>query len=140
MIQKITKILGLDIGEKRIGVAIGDSSVKIASPRRAIIVDGDELSKISDILKEEDIDILVLGFPRNQRGETTNQTIIIEKFAEKLKNYNLPIVFQDESLTSVLAEETLQKSKKAYDKSDIDSKAAALILQDFIEENYVSRF
>ena len=53
--------------------------------------------------------------------------------ALRLEAFNLPIIFQDESVTSVIAEERLQSRKKAYTKADIDAEAAAIILQDYLE-------
>jgi len=125
--------IGLDIGSKRIGVAISKGDVSIAYPLLTINVDGTENEKITEIVKKENIDVVVVGYPRNQNGESTEQTEFTEKFIDKIK-IDLPeIVYQDESMTSVLAEEALKLSGKPYVKSDIDSKAAAIILQDYLE-------
>jgi len=133
---KSIKLLCLDVGEKRIGVAIGDTSVKIAIPFDTVNADGDEIKIITELLKKEATDILVIGYPRNQSGESTAQTKFVEEFAAKLKGTVPKIVFQDESLTSVLAEQQLISYKHPYTKADIDAKAAAIILQDFMEINY----
>lgn len=130
------KLLGLDVGEKRIGLALGDSAVKIAFPKGVVNVDGGEIEAISRIIKNDAIDIVIIGYPRNQKGETTLQTKFVEDFASRLKNIFDNLKFQDESLTSVIAEQRLVGHKKAYSKSDIDSQAATIILQDYIEENY----
>lgn len=126
--------LALDVGEKRIGVAVGDSGVKIAIPFDTIEVDGTEVEKIARIIIDENVDEVVVGYPRNQSGEATAQTTYAENFAAKLKDIADSIVFQDESLTSVLAEQRLQSYKKPYTKADIDAQAAALILQDYLEQ------
>jgi putative Holliday junction resolvase len=129
-------IISLDVGEKRIGVAIADDMVKIAVPYTTIEVDGSELVAIADLVIQQDARLLVVGYPRNQQGEATAQTRYVESFAELLEDFGPKIVFQDESLTSVIAEQRLIAQKKPYTKGDIDAQAAAIILQDYLEGNY----
>lgn len=126
--------VALDVGEKRIGVAVGDSGVRIAVPFDTIETDGDEIARIAQIVIEEKADIVVVGYPRNQSGEPTAQTAYVESFVERLTDIAPELVFQDESLTSVLAEQRLQSHKKPYTKGDIDALAAAIILQDYMEQ------
>jgi putative Holliday junction resolvase len=133
---KSTNIVCLDIGEKRIGVAVGDSAIRIAVPFETIEVDGNEIEAIAEIIIKENADVLVIGYPRNQAGEPTAQTKYVEEFAKKLSNIAPKIVFQDESLTSVIAEQQLVGYNRSYSKGDIDAQAAAIILQDYIEANY----
>lgn len=123
----------LDVGEKRIGVAVADTSVRIAVAFDTIEVDGTELSKIAEIVIREGAKTIVVGYPRNQQGETTAQTSYVERFAAQLKDVAEEIVFQDESLTSVMAENRLIDMKKPYTKGDIDAQAAAIILEDYME-------
>ena len=138
------RVLALDIGTRRIGVAFADTSVRIAIPREMIPVDGNELANIAKSLRLEKAEVLVCGFPRNSKGEATKQTELVQEFVEKLKDYlvekgqNLPeIRFQDESLTSVMAETQLSQKKELTRKDRangiVDSEAAAIILQDFLE-------
>lgn len=134
--SKIINLLCLDVGEKRIGVAVGDSAVRIAVPFETIEVDGGEITAIAELISREDTDILVIGYPRNQAGETTDQTRLIENFAARLEDIAPKMVFQDESLTSVMAEEQLKGYNRPYSKGDIDAQAAAIILQDYIEAQY----
>ena len=131
-----TSLLALDVGEKRIGVALADSAVRIAIAYDTILVDGTEIEQIARLIGFENIDIVVIGYPRNQSGEATKQTEYVEKFAERLNGIAPEIVYQDESLTSVQAEERLKASGKPYAKSDIDALAASLILQDYLEMTY----
>ncbi len=127
-------LLALDVGEKKIGVAAADGSVPIAQPLCAVDVDGTELEQIRNMAEEEGAGTVVIGYPRNQSGEPTKQTAATEEFARRLEVViDIPLVFQDESLTSVLAEERLRLAGKPYDKGAIDAMAAALILQDYIE-------
>ncbi len=126
--------VSLDVGEKRIGVAVGDAGVRIAVPFETIEVDGSEVARIAQIVIDEKADVVVVGYPRNQSGEPTAQTAYVESFASQLRDIAPSIIFQDESLTSVLAEQRLQSYKKPYSKGDIDSLAAAIILQDYMEQ------
>lgn len=127
-------LLALDVGEKRIGVAVGDTGVRIAVPFETIDVDGTELERIAQLVIEEKAETVVVGYPRNQSGEATAQTAYAEAFADRLTDIAPKLVFQDESLTSVLAEQRLQSYGKPYTKGDIDALAAALILQDYMEQ------
>lgn len=129
-------VLALDVGGARIGVARGDTVVKLASPLTTLEVDGTEYQKLKEIVQQEAAGLIVIGYPRNQSGQPTDQTRVVERFAEPIKNFGLPMVFQDESLTSVLAEEHLKARRKPYSKADIDAEAAALILQDYLEMTY----
>ena len=131
-----TSLLALDVGEKRIGVALADSGVRIAIAYDTINVDGTEVEQIARLIGLENIDVVVIGYPRNQSGEPTKQTEFVERFAETLHDIAPKIVFQDESLTSVQAEERLKASKKPYEKGDIDALAASFILQDYLELTY----
>jgi len=136
MNKPIKSILCLDVGEKRIGVAVGDTVVRIAIPFLTIEVDGSEKKTIADLISKEKADVLVIGYPRNQSGEATAQTKYVEAFADSISDIAPKIIFQDESLTSVIAEQRLISYKKPYAKGDIDAQAATIILQDYLEANY----
>ena len=125
----------LDVGEKRIGVAIADTAVRIAVAYETIIVDGDELSKIAEIVIRQSAKTIIVGYPRNQQGETTAQTAYVENFVKQLQDIAEEIIFQDESLTSVMAEHRLIGMKKPYVKADIDAQAAVIILEDYMESH-----
>ena len=126
--------LGLDIGTKRIGVAVADDVVKIAVPLETLEMDESTIrASIARLVTQHDIETIVLGYPRNQSGEATKQTEYVEKIAGLLKDIDAAIVFQDESLSSVTAEHRLASRTKQYSKADIDAEAAAIILQDYLE-------
>lgn len=133
---KSISLVCLDVGEKRIGVAVGDNLVKIAVPFDTVEVDGNEIATIAKIYANQRADMLVVGYPRNQSGEATAQTAYVEQFVTKLSDISNRIVYQDESLTSVMAEQLLKSHNRPYSKADIDAQAAALILKDYIEMNY----
>lgn len=130
------KLIALDVGTKRIGIAKADSKVRIAIPYSAVEVDGSEFQKIASLARAWDIDSFVIGLPRNSQGQETEQSRYVRQFARDLKKIipGAKICFQDESLTSVEAEKRLKNCKKGYKKGDIDSEAATIILQDFLEE------
>lgn len=128
--------LALDIGEVRIGLAVADSAVKIAVPYDTIAMNEETFrGDIANIVTKQDIDTVVVGYPRNQSGEATQQTAYVERFAALLKDMDVEVVFQDESLTSRLAEDRLLARGNAFSKEEIDAEAAAIILQDYIEEH-----
>lgn len=131
------KLIALDVGTKRIGVAKADTSVRIAVPYSAVEVDGNEFKKIASLARAWDINSFVLGLPRNNQGEETEQSRYVRDFAAQLKRAipGAKVCFQDESLTSVEAEKRLKSRKKGYKKGDIDSEAATIILQDFLEQH-----
>lgn len=126
-------LLALDVGEKRIGVATANDAIRIAIPLTTLDVDGTEIDEIARIIAEENTDTIVVGYPRNQSGEATAQTAYAESFAEKLNGMTAHIEFQDESLTSVMAEDQLKRDGRPYTKADIDARAATIILQDYLE-------
>ena len=132
---KHTQLLGLDVGAARIGVALADTGVRIAVPGNVIEVNGHELAAVAELVLKHTINTIVIGYPRNQSGEPTQQTAYVEAFANTLKDIDAKIVFQDESLTSVIAEQRLNARRQHYTKGDIDSEAAAIILQDYMEQN-----
>ncbi len=129
-------VVCLDVGEKRIGVAVADVMIKIAVPLETVDVDGDEIESISKIVISEGAETIVVGYPRNQSGEVTAQTHYVEEFSKRLAGFSKNIIFQDESLTSVIAEQRLVSHGRPYSKGDIDAQAAAIILQDYLEANY----
>ena len=110
-------------------------STRIAVPVGFVIVDGSEWLEIARIARLNNTSFFVLGLPRSNEGNETKQSLYVRKFAKTLveKIPGAKIRFQDESLTSVMAEERLKSRKKRYEKGEIDAEAAAIILQDFLE-------
>jgi putative Holliday junction resolvase len=124
------QILGLDFGQKRIGVARGNTIARLASPLTVIAVDGNEIDKIQQLCEVNECQTIVVGLPRNLNGEETDQTKIVRQFASSLKDRGFSIIWQDESLTSVQAETEQEASGT---NSHIDAHAAAIILQDYLD-------
>jgi putative Holliday junction resolvase len=130
----LSNTLGLDIGSRRIGVAITTKDLAVARPLETIEVKDSILDDINKLCQQHNIAQIVVGLPRNLGGEDTDQTRAVRAFAKDLENYlKLPIIFQDEALTSVTANESLTKSHKSFKKDHVDAVAAALILNDYLE-------
>ena len=131
--------LGIDFGEKRVGLALSDRSNLIASPFKTInyINENDLVNQLKKIVIENNIENFVLGLPINMKGEDTAQTKIVRKFKESLSSLDLPIIYEDERLSSVSAKNSLmlQNIKTGHNKPEIDKTAAAIILQQYLDKN-----
>jgi putative Holliday junction resolvase len=92
---------------------------------------------LETVVSENDIEILVLGLPINMKGEDTVQTKKVRNFKEILSTLQIPIVFEDERLSSVSAINSLilQNVKTGHNKPEIDKTAAAIILQQYLDKN-----
>lgn len=127
----VNNALGFDVGEKRIGIARVNMIARLPQPIKTIQNNATLISQIASLIDENSPDVLIVGLPRNLNGEETAQTLYVKTFAHRnLSQFNIPIIYQDETLSSVAAEERLQGS--AYHKSDIDAHAAVIILEDYI--------
>ena len=128
-----SNILSLDVGERRVGVAIANNIARL--PRPLITLDNTEdiWAQIKMLATEHDVEKIIVGLPRNLSGEDTAQTRYVRVFAEKLADYALE--YQDEALTSQKAEKELQARGKPYEKGDIDALAATYILEDYLTAN-----
>ena len=127
----VNNALGLDIGEKRIGVARVNMIARIPEPLVALANDDTFQSKLQQIIAEYEPDALIVGLPRNLNGEETPQTNYVKAFSQQnLTQYNVPILFQDETLSSVEAKTRLGGNLQP--KGLVDAQAAAIILEDYI--------
>lgn len=133
----MASLIALDVGTKRIGVAAADSAVPVAIPLATVEVDGNELEAVRAIVGDRAVDTVVVGYPRNQAGEATDQTAISEAFGRQVAAF-ATVEYQDESLTSIMAEGRLKAMGKPYTKADIDAYAAMIILQDYLEQHYAA--
>ena len=123
-------VLGLDIGDKRIGMARAHVIARLPQPIETIENNSDTATVISQIVHREEICLIVVGIPRNLDGQETAQSSKIRQLAEELaKQIPTDIVFVDESLSSVRADEYLAGFKKKGFSQD--SVAACFILQEF---------
>lgn len=133
----IKSVLALDLGEKRIGVAIASYAAKLPAPLVTLPNDSTLVPKLEGIIKEHNIDMLVIGLPRNLDGENTRQTEVIKTMAGKLKSdLKLPVALQDEALSSVRAREDIERKRgQVYDKAEVDKLAACYILEDYLADS-----
>ena len=133
------RALGIDFGTKRVGLALSDRSNMIASPYKTLnyVSEKDLINQLETIVTKNDIEILVLGLPINMKGEDTAQTIKVRDFKEILSVLRIPIVYEDERLSSVSAINSLmlQNVKTGHNKPEIDKTAAAIILQQYLDKN-----
>lgn len=131
-------LIGFDFGERRIGVAVGETSTRIASPLGAIDEPATEprFRAIESLVREWQPAGFVVGRPRHDDGSEHAVAKLAEKFARRLEaRFALPVAFIDETLTSAVAEQSLRDTRtRASRKSDVDAMAATLILQSFLDE------
>ena len=133
MAQIPNQIVALDVGDKRIGVAVASVEARLPRPLVTLANDDDFSRKLADIIDKEAIGAIVVGLPRGMEGQHTAQTVATEKCVERLnQTINLPMIFQDEALTSQKAEEELGSRHQAFTKDEVDALAASYILQDFL--------
>ena len=132
------KFIGLDIGDRRIGIAFGDSALRIATPVAVLVRTSPEQDAraIADFVKDYDATQLIAGLPRNMNGTQGNQAVAVVAYAERLAQaVKVPLVFWDERLTTQEAtrrtHETGARGKKS--RRGIDAIAAAVILQDYLD-------
>lgn len=125
--------LALDVGTKRIGVAVASLIARFPRPHTTLINDENFIENLNALIKNEGAGVLVVGLPRGMNGQDTDQTRYVQEFVARLqKTVTLPVHFQDEALTSVKAEAELDARGKMYQKGDIDALAAMYILEDFL--------
>lgn len=125
----------LDVGDKRIGVALAKGESRLARPYKTLERSEGTIEELKAIIKREQVTELVVGLPRNMSGEETAQTAAIREFAEHLQTeLGVYVNFQDETLTSVKAKEELENRGVAYNKRDVDALAATYILEDYLKE------
>jgi putative Holliday junction resolvase len=146
----VARIVGLDVGERRIGVAISDATRTLARPLttlRTTGLDGNALdvasAEIHRLSNEEDgLAGIVVGLPRHLDGRPSAMTTRIERFGARLGGrIELPVMFQDERLSSREAESRLATRERDWRarKARLDAAAAAIVLQDYLEAHPVVR-
>lgn len=132
----VTNLLGLDVGNERVGVAMAYADVNVPVTVTTLQrSDPDFWDRLAALIKQYDIGAVVVGLPRGLNGQETAQTATVREFGRELNGFiNLPIYWQDEALTSVKAEAELRSnSRQSYQKADIDALAACYILEDYIQ-------
>ena len=134
------RILGLDIGDKRIGIAVSDLLGMMAQPLYTLTRKStkDAINEIAEIIQKEDIKQLVVGLPKNMDSTEGIQAKRTRDFSQLLlekTNSNIEIIYCDERLTSKMAKQSLSHMKlaKTKEKKLIDTAAAVHILQGYLD-------
>jgi len=134
------RCLGIDYGTKRVGLAQGDE-IGVATPLPALIdaEPADRWKKLGEVIQQRRITDLVLGYPYNMDGTVGFKAKEVDAFAEQLRDaFGLPVHLVDETLTSYAAESSVAKKDRREVRHSglIDSRAACLILQDFLDQKF----
>lgn len=128
-------ILALDVGDKRIGVAIASHAARLAEPLVTLENDRLVFTKIEELVKQHRVNDFVVGLPRNLNGDDTPQTEVSKAFAKQLQNYfgDQKTHLFDEMGTSLMAKDKLKAQKAPHTKADVDKYAASFILQGYLD-------
>jgi len=133
------RTLGLDIGDKRIGVALSDPEGWLATPLTIINCQGDmaDIKAITEIVRQQAVARVIVGLPRLMDGSLGQQAERVEAFTRELsRQTEVPVEFRDERLTTVAARRLIRESRIRKTKRKVrdDAIAAALILQGYLDE------
>ena len=133
-------LVGLDLGEKTIGIAVSDQTLIVATPLKTISRMGTkkDLIKLSEILKEYNLGGFIIGLPISLDGTENQQTSKVIKIADEIKNYfGIPIDYFDERFSTDVIFKEMRKANlsKSKIKKKIDQQAAAYILQGYLEKH-----
>lgn len=140
------RIVGLDVGQRRIGVAISDASRMLARPVGVLQAQGLSTTTVEQVATEvarlagedDPVDTIVVGLPKRLDGSPNDMTVPVQQFAARLQaRTGLQVVLQDERLSSHEAESRLAVREKDWRarKAKLDAAAAAIILQDYLDAN-----
>ena len=138
------RVLGIDYGARRIGLALSDATATLASPWRLVQRPPSEAETLRLMIKEiqalaaadDGLEAVVVGWPRRLDGAPTDQTQYVEAFKRAIEaQLTIPVVLQDERLTSTEAESRLARRESDWRKRKrkLDAAAAAIILQDYLD-------
>lgn len=129
------RLLGIDYGTKRVGLAIGDTETKLAVPYDTIAMAGSLLDCLMNIVRREKIEKLVVGAPKTLAGAEGQSYNLVQDFIRDIKPLNLEIVLEDERFTTKEIERIMNQYGKAKRGIKKDAAAAALILQSYLDRN-----
>jgi putative Holliday junction resolvase len=133
----ITRILGLDIGDVRIGVALGDPLGILASPLTIINRTDEEadIEAVVDIVRQNQVGRIIVGLPLSMDGSLSKQAEKVRAFVTELcRHSDVPVEFRDERLSTVSAKRMVQGVRKTNKGTRYDAVAAALILQSYLDD------
>ncbi|MDO8567169.1 MAG: Holliday junction resolvase RuvX [Dehalococcoidales bacterium] len=127
--------LALDIGDRRIGVALSDPLGILATPLTIIerVDEETAIEAVMDIVSRNQVELIIVGLPRSMEGEIGAQAKKVQTFTENLrKHISIPLEFRDERLTTVSARRLMKEAKRTGERDD--AIAAAFILQGYLDE------
>ena len=138
----MSRYLGIDFGEKRVGLAITDPTRTIAQPLKTIEYSSLKklIAEIKDIIAEKKVVRIVLGLPLSMKGSDSAQTRVVRDFAERLReSCNLPVELIDERLTTVQAHQVIHQmgKKPSRHRHKVDQIAAQYILQTYLDREKI---
>jgi len=136
----LSRVLGIDYGDSRVGLALSDPMKIIAKPFKTLDNNIDLLLNLKTVIDNNDVTQLVVGYPLNMKGGITPQTKKVDDFILLLQSkFDFPVIRIDERLSSVSAINSLinQGIKTGHNKSKIDDTSAAIILQEFLDQGKV---
>jgi putative Holliday junction resolvase len=131
-------ILALDVGTKRVGVALASTVARLPHPHTTLHNDDQLWSNLQQLCHEEQVGVVVVGLPRGLDGQETEQTAYSRHFADQLSQHlgqSVVIEFQDEAVTSAQATAELAAAKRQFARADVDALAATYILEDYLREH-----
>lgn len=133
-----SRVLAIDYGIKRIGLALSDSLKLFAYPFKTILNNADSLNELKEIINSKGVIKIILGLPVESRLSSTSVVSLVKEFKEKLeKEFKLEVELWDETYTSVIAQqriiESVNKKQKRKNKGLLDMHSAAIILQEYLD-------
>ncbi|MFA7193613.1 MAG: Holliday junction resolvase RuvX [Candidatus Paceibacterota bacterium] len=137
----MARLLGIDFGEKRIGVALSDEGVRLAFPHTTIINNKDSINEVLKLVEDYEVEKVVIGESKDFNMRENRIMQEAKDFADELKAKNVEVFFHAEFMTSMQAEKThFQLSERHKDRGvqktkQIDAQAAAIMLQSYIDTN-----
>lgn len=139
MEQELKRILAIDYGEKRIGIAVSDPMQIIATPLMTLPNNKDFLLELKKIVVEKNVELILVGTPIKEDGSESRLKKEIDNFFQQIKNeLKVEIILYDERYSSKIAEqqilESVLKKSKRRDKGLIDRSAAAVFLQNYLDK------
>jgi len=140
--RAMNRILGLDFGSARIGVAISDELQMLAHPLETIPANEEPASRVAEIVREKQVEQVVAGIPRQMNGQIGTAATEVIEFVEKLRAIlPCPVVTWDERLTTVAAHRALRDAgkKTRHTRAYVDQVAAQMILQSYLDRRAAQR-
>ena len=135
------RLLGLDLGTKTLGISISDITKTIATNYKTLYFENEDydslINPLKEIIKEEEIEKIILGYPKNMNNTIGPRAQITEEFKNKIENkLNIEVILQDERLTSVISNNVLIEANvsRKKRKKKVDGIAAVIILQSYLDK------